>query len=104
MTKIMRVLMMGGFLAAGLVVDLGPTGITLEPRVASAVVGRPVTPVSYAGVARRTVRRTARRTSTDPAQSPNRWLTMGHSTHGQPIAPNAAGTSELVDRVATDSD
>lgn len=31
---------------------------------ARAVVGRPLTPVSYAGVARRTSRRTARRTAT----------------------------------------
>ncbi len=31
---------------------------TIAPEVA-AVVGRPLTPVSYAGVARRTVRRTA---------------------------------------------
>jgi hypothetical protein len=30
-------------------------------RVAEAVVGRPLTPVSYAGVARRTSRRTTRR-------------------------------------------
>jgi len=42
------------------IADLGPTGITLE-QPAYAVVGRPLTPVSYAGVARRTARRTARR-------------------------------------------
>lgn len=30
-------------------------------RVAQAIVGRPLTPVSYAGVARRTSRRTTRR-------------------------------------------
>lgn len=34
----------------------------LGAEEASAVVGRPLTPVSYAGVARRTSRRTARRT------------------------------------------
>jgi hypothetical protein len=37
--------------------------ITLGGREAHAVVGRPVTPVSYAGVARRTTRRTVRRTA-----------------------------------------
>ena len=35
------------------------TGVSV--RTAQAVVGRPLTPVSYAGVARRTSRRTARR-------------------------------------------
>ncbi len=37
--------------------------IMLGGRDAHAVVGRPLTPVSYAGVARRTTRRTARRTA-----------------------------------------
>lgn len=36
---------------------------TTRDNTAWAVVGRPVTPMSYAGVARRTSRRTARRTS-----------------------------------------
>lgn len=50
----------GAFLIASSVVVLG------EPlwrgKDAGAVVGRPLTPVSYAGVARRTSRRTTRRT------------------------------------------
>ena len=37
-------------------------GQQLGVREAEAVIGRPLTPVSYAGVARRTSRRTARRT------------------------------------------
>lgn len=61
MTKSMRALTIGGILAVGLLVDLGPSGVTLEPKAAEAIVGRPLTPVSYAGVARRTVRRTTRR-------------------------------------------
>lgn len=35
----------------------------LAPSEAHAVIGRPLTPMSYAGVARRTSRRTVRRTS-----------------------------------------
>lgn len=35
----------------------------LAPSEAHAVIGRPLTPVSYGGMARRTSRRTARRTS-----------------------------------------
>ncbi|UJR83626.1 hypothetical protein [Sandaracinus amylolyticus] len=41
---------------------LPATGALIAPSTAHAVVGRPLTPVSYAGVARRTSRRTARRT------------------------------------------
>lgn len=43
-------------------VSLPVTGALIAPGAAHAVVGRPLTPVSYAGVARRTSRRTARRT------------------------------------------
>jgi len=42
---------------AGAVTDTGP--LMLGNRDAHAIVGRPLTPVSYAGVARRTTRRTA---------------------------------------------
>lgn len=45
----------------GAVTDTGP--LMLGGRAAHAVVGRPLTPVSYAGVARRTTRRTVRRTA-----------------------------------------
>lgn len=34
-------------------------GVSLFPREAHAIIGRPLTPLSYAGVARRTVRRSA---------------------------------------------
>lgn len=44
---------------AGSITDTGP--LLLGDRPAQAVVGRPLTPVSYAGVARRTSRRTTRR-------------------------------------------
>lgn len=40
-----------------------PAASVLAPSEARAVIGRPLTPVSYAGMARRTSRRTARRTS-----------------------------------------
>ena len=43
----------------GAATDTGP--LLLGSRDAHAVVGRPLTPVSYAGVARRTTRRAARR-------------------------------------------
>ena len=48
------------------VLQLGPFVST-----AHAVVGRPLTPVSYAGVARRTTRRTVYRTTA--ATSPGVW-------------------------------
>ncbi|HEU4613843.1 MAG TPA: hypothetical protein VFS15_17240 [Kofleriaceae bacterium] len=44
---------------AGSMTDTGP--LLLGDRPAEAVIGRPLTPVSYAGVARRTSRRTTRR-------------------------------------------
>lgn len=45
-----------GFVAFG---PLGGSELQLGGRAAEAVVGRPLTPVSYAGVARRTTRRAA---------------------------------------------
>jgi len=52
-----------GLLAFGLALDMAErAGIPHVPSVvtpAEAVVGRPLTPVSYAGVARRTARRCA---------------------------------------------
>lgn len=53
---------------AALALALGATalpaaGALLAPGHAHAVVGRPLTPVSYAGVARRSSRRVARRTA-----------------------------------------
>ncbi|NUP10712.1 MAG: hypothetical protein HOW73_32105 [Polyangiaceae bacterium] len=39
-------------------VGLEPGSVTVEAPEAHAIIGRPLTPVSYAGVARRTVRRT----------------------------------------------
>lgn len=44
-------------------IEVGALGAGLAQAPALAVVGRPLTPVSYAGVARRTSRRTARRTA-----------------------------------------
>jgi hypothetical protein len=54
--------------ALGVSTDSGD--LVIGGRDANAVVGRPLTPVSYAGVARRTTRRTVRRTAyaTAPAQ------------------------------------
>jgi hypothetical protein len=46
-----------GLLALGVAADVGP--LPLGARSAHAIVGRPLTPVSYAGVARRTTRRAA---------------------------------------------
>ena len=47
----------GVLLALGSLTDTGP--LMLGGRTAEAVIGRPLTPVSYAGVARRTTRRAA---------------------------------------------
>ena len=45
-------------------------------RDANAVVGRPMTPVSYAGVARRTTRRTVRRTAYATSAQPVQQTTV----------------------------
>lgn len=59
-------------LAAGLAVDFDPTDWdrTGQLSAAGAVVGRPMTPVSAAGVARRTTRRVVRRTTVYVAALP----------------------------------
>jgi hypothetical protein len=55
-----KVLLACGIIGVGLVVGVEPTGrVAFVPNEADAIIGRPLTPVSYAGVARRTVRRTA---------------------------------------------
>jgi hypothetical protein len=59
-----------GLFALSVIAELElETGVCVRP--AHAVVGRPLTPVSYAGVARRTSRRTARRQ--DYYHSPGVW-------------------------------
>ena len=56
-------------IAAAISLLLAPVGIAgiAGPSTAHAVVGRPLTPVSYAGVARRTSRRTTRRVASRQA-------------------------------------
>ncbi len=56
-------------LFGGLVAEIGRDGGFLVPEV-QAVVGRPLTPISYAGVARRTTRRTIYLTSVYRATLP----------------------------------
>lgn len=56
-------------LLGGLVAEIGPDGGFLVPE-AQAVVGRPMTPISYAGVARRTTRRAIYATSVYRATLP----------------------------------
>ncbi len=58
-----------GLLAAGAVMD-GALNSQIVTQDAAAVVGRPLTPVSVAGVARRTTRRTIYRTSVYAATLP----------------------------------
>jgi hypothetical protein len=66
----LRALAVTGLVAAGgLAVD-GATPWGLLVPEAQAVVGRPLTPVSVAGTARRTTRRTIRRTSVYAASLP----------------------------------
>jgi hypothetical protein len=52
--KLGRLLLLAGVALATSVLDQG-----LAVRDAHAIIGRPLTPMSYAGVARRTTRRTA---------------------------------------------
>ena len=59
-SKTTKVALVLALLALAAIADLKlETGVIVKP--AHAVVGRPLTPVSYAGVARRTSRRTVRR-------------------------------------------
>jgi hypothetical protein len=47
------------FFLGGVTASIGTWNLKLGPEDAEAIIGRPATPVSGAGVARRTVRRTA---------------------------------------------
>lgn len=68
--KTLRTTLLGvGLVAAALVVD-GWLPIGLAGKDAHAVVGRPMTPGSVAGVARRTTRRTIRRSAIYVASLP----------------------------------
>lgn len=64
-----------GLIAAALLVD-GWIPIGIAVKDAHAVVGRPMTPASVAGVARRTTRRTIRRTSIYAATLPRNCSTV----------------------------
>lgn len=61
--KLLTASIFGGFLCAeiGSVSDLAFLGVLNPVSTAQARIGRPLTPLSYAGVARRTARRTTRR-------------------------------------------
>ena len=66
----MRVIgLVGGLLAAGVAID-GVFGSRLVVESATAIVGRPATPVSVAGAARRTTRRVIRRSTIYAATLP----------------------------------
>jgi hypothetical protein len=70
-----RVALAAGLLTACLVVDgLFPESLVVSN--AHAVLGRPLTPVSVAGVARRTTRRTIRRTAVYAATLPRGCTTV----------------------------
>jgi hypothetical protein len=74
--KRLRSIAMGtGLIAAALIVD-GWLPIGFAIKDAEARVGRPLTPVSVAGVARRTTRRTIRRTSIYAATLPRGCSTV----------------------------
>jgi hypothetical protein len=74
--KQLRSIAMGaGLITAALIVDGWlPIGFAIQD--AEARVGRPLTPVSVAGVARRTTRRTIRRTSVYAATLPRGCTTV----------------------------
>jgi len=66
--KLLASLVAVGILAADAVLPVGPLGIFVSE--ANAVVGRPLTPGSVAGVARRTTRRVIRRSTIYAATLP----------------------------------
>jgi hypothetical protein len=65
----------GGLLAASVVLD-GVLGSRLAIEKASAIVGRPATPISVAGAARRTTRRVVRRSYVYAATLPTGCTTI----------------------------
>ena len=68
-------LMVSGVLAAGMIIDVVlDSGFVLSR--AQAVIGRPLTPLSYAGVARRTTRRAIYATSVYVATLPRGCTTV----------------------------
>ncbi|MFZ1199146.1 MAG: hypothetical protein WAO07_03170 [Desulfobacterales bacterium] len=75
---------LGVFLIAGVIMTFGSVvgerlsvpGVRHLVPTAEAVVGRPLTPVSVAGVARRTTRRTIRRSTIYSATLPTGCLTV----------------------------
>ena len=70
-----RIALAGGLLSACLFVDgLFPDGLVISN--AHAVIGRPLTPMSVAGVARRTTRRAIYRTSVYAATLPRGCTTV----------------------------
>jgi hypothetical protein len=74
--KTLRTTLLGvGLIAAALVVD-GWLPIGLAVKDAHAVIGRPMTPGSVAGVARRTTRRTIRRSAIYAASLPRGCSTV----------------------------
>ena len=73
--KVRTIVIGCSLLAAGLLVD-GEFHIGIVVSDAQARVGRPATPVSVAGVARRTTRRTIRRTSVYVATLPRGCTTV----------------------------
>lgn len=59
MSRVTLIAGIAALIALGALTDTGP--LMLGGKSAEAVIGRPLTPVSYAGVARRTTRRAVRR-------------------------------------------
>lgn len=74
--KLMQRLAIGacGLLATGAVIDRGFNSELIQP--AAAIIGRPATPVSAAGTARRTTRRVVRRSTVYVASLPRNCSTV----------------------------
>jgi hypothetical protein len=75
MTRSMKAIAHGLGVVALVLTALVGAPAALAPSEAHAVIGRPLTPGSYAGVARRTSRRTVRRTYAAAATAPVPYAT-----------------------------
>lgn len=75
MTRAMKAIAHGLAVIALVLTALVGVPAALAPSEAHAVIGRPLTPGSYAGVARRTSRRTVRRTYAAAATAPVPYAT-----------------------------
>jgi hypothetical protein len=94
-TKSKAVLIGRAFLLAVVMLCGGVEVGGLGAHDAQAVVGRPLTPMSYAGVARRTTRRTVRRTAYYGGYGYGHGYGYGAAVYARPVVALPAGCTRV---------